>query len=64
MGAFLGKQVAEAVEAVGEVVPRGEPLPGQLLLAADANEALLVPRLVPVVHSSGGDGLKHSCHVV
>lgn len=55
---FLGKQVAEAVEAVGEVVPRGEALAGQLLLAPDANEALLMPGLVPVVHSSGGDGLK------
>lgn len=30
----------------------------QLLLTSDANKALLVPRLVPVVHSSGGDGLK------
>lgn len=56
--AFLGKQVAEAVEAVGEVVLGGEPLADQLLLAADADEALLMPRLVPVVHPSGGDGLE------
>lgn len=55
---FLGKQVAEAVEAVGKVVPGGEALAGQLLLAADADEALLMPGLVTVVHSSGGDGLK------
>lgn len=54
---FLGKQVAEAVEAVGEVIPGGEPLAHQLLLAPDADEALLMPRLVPVVHPSGGDGL-------
>lgn len=57
VGAFLGKQVAEAVEAVGKVVPGGEPLAGQLLLAPDANEALLVPGLVAVVHPSSGDGL-------
>lgn len=54
---FLSKQVAEAVEAVGKVVPRGEALAGQLLLAPDANEALLMPGLVTVVHSSSGDGL-------
>lgn len=57
IGTFLGKQVAEAVQAVGEVVPRGEPLAGQLLLAPDANEALLMPGLLAVVHPSGGDGL-------
>lgn len=34
----------------------------QLLLTADANKALLVPRLVPVVHSSGGDGLNGVTH--
>lgn len=55
---FLGKQVAETVEAVSKVIPGGEPLVGQLLLAPDANEALLMPGLVTVVHSSGGDGLK------
>lgn len=55
---FLCKQVAEAVEAVGEVIPRGEPLASQLLLAANADEALLVPGLVAVVHSTSGDGLK------
>ena len=57
VGAFLGKQVAEAVEAVGEVVARGEPLASQLLLAADADEALLVPGLVAVVYPSSGDRL-------
>lgn len=60
---FLGKQVAEAVEAVGEVVSGGEALTGQLLLAADADEALLVPGLVTVVHSSSGDGLKDTVNV-
>lgn len=58
MSTFLRKQVAEAVEAVGKVVPGGEALAGELLLAPDADEALFVPGLVPVVHSSGGDGLK------
>lgn len=61
---FLGKQAAEAVEAVGKVVLRGEPLAGQLLLAPDANKALLMPGLVPVVHSSGGDGLKRTDQTV
>lgn len=63
-GTLLGKQVAEAVEAVGEVVPRGEPLAGQLILAPDANEALLMPGLVPVVHSSAGDGLEETTRCV
>ena len=58
MSTFLGKQVAEAVEAVGKVVPRGEALAGQLLLAADADKALPMPGLVTVVHSYSGDGLK------
>lgn len=57
-GTLLGKQVAEAVEAVCEVVSRGEPLADQLILAPNANEALLMPGLVPVVHSSTGDGLE------
>lgn len=57
VGTFLGKQAAEAVEAVGKVIPGGEPLTGQLLLASDANETLLMPGLVTVVHSSSGDWL-------
>lgn len=58
--ALLGKQVAEAVEAVGKVVPGGEALAGQLHLAADAHEALLVPGLVPVAHTARGDWLKEA----
>lgn len=58
VGTLLGKQVAEAVEAVGEVVPRGEALSSQLLFAADTNKALLMPGLVAVVHSTSGDGLR------
>lgn len=56
--AFLGKQVAEAVEAVDEVVPGREALVRQLVLAADADEALLVPGLVAVIHAACGDGLE------
>lgn len=33
---LLGIEVTEAVEAVGEVVPRGKALPRQLLFAARA----------------------------
>lgn len=33
-GTFLGIQVAEAVEAIGEVIAGGEALAGQLLLTA------------------------------
>lgn len=58
VGTFLCKQVAKAVEAVGKVVPGRKPLTSQLLLAADADEALLMPRLVVVVHSSSGDWLE------
>lgn len=61
-GTFLGEQVAEAVEAVGEVVPGGEALAGQLHFAADADEALLVPGLVPVAHATSGNGLKRERH--
>lgn len=56
--AFLGKQVTEAVEAVDKVVPRREALASQLALAADADEAFLVPGLVPVIHAACGDGLR------
>lgn len=56
-GTLLGIQVAEAVETVSEVISRGEALTGQLLLAAGAQEAVLMPRLVMVGHSSSGDRL-------
>lgn len=54
---LLGIKVAEAVETVGEVISRGEPLASQLLLAAGAQEAVLVPGLVMIGHPTGGDGL-------
>lgn len=56
-GTFLGIQVAEAVEAVGKVITRGEALARQLLLTASAQETVLVPRLVMVRHTASGDGL-------
>lgn len=58
MDTCLGEQVAEAFEAVGKLIPRGESLAGELRLAAVTNEALLVPRLVVVAHPSSGDGLR------
>ena len=56
-GTFLGIKVAEAVQTIGKVVSRGEPLARQLLLAAGAQEAVLVPGLVMVGHPASGDGL-------
>lgn len=55
--AFLGIEVAEAVETIGKVISGGKPLAGQLQLAAGAEEAVLVPRLVVVRHPSSGDRL-------
>lgn len=60
--ALLGVQVAEAAQAVGEVIPRREALPGQLLLAGGAHEALPVPGLLAVSDASRGDGLLHCTH--
>lgn len=57
-GTLLSVQVTEAVEAVGKVFTRGEALARELLLAAGAQEAVLVPRLVMVGHASSGDGLE------
>lgn len=54
---LLGVQVAEAGQAVGELIPGSEALPRQLLLAGSAHEALLVPGLLPVSDASCGDGL-------
>lgn len=56
-GALLGIKVAKAVQTVGEVISGREPLAGQLLLAAGAQEAILVPGLVTVGHPTSGDGL-------
>lgn len=54
---LLGVQVAVALQAVGVVLPGGEALARQLLPAADAQEALAVPRLLLVGHSTRRDGL-------
>lgn len=56
-GTFLGVQVAEAVEAVGKVITRGEALARQLLLTTSAQETVLMPGLVMVRHTASGDGL-------
>lgn len=54
---FLRKQVAEAVQAVGEVIPGGEALASELLLASSADETRLMPGLVAIIHTSSEDGL-------
>lgn len=59
-GALLGVQVAEAAQAVGELIPGREALPRQRLLAGGAHEALPVPGLLPVRDAPGGDGLEEA----
>lgn len=56
-GTLLGIEVAEAVQTVSKVISGGKPLTRQLLLAAGAQEAVLVPRLLAVGHTTSGDGL-------
>ena len=58
-GAPLAEQFTEAVCTVGLVVPGGEPLSGQGLLAVGAGEALPVPGVVPVCDPALCDHLKH-----
>jgi len=54
----LGEQLAEAIRAVGLIIPGCEPLSGQGLGAVGAGEALPVPRVVAVGHSALGDHLE------
>lgn len=54
---FLSIEIAEAVKAVSKFIPGCKALPGQLLLASSAYEALLMPRLLSVSHSSCSNGL-------
>lgn len=56
-GTLLGVQVAEAAQAVGELLAGREALARQRLLARGAHEALPMPRLLPVCDAPGGDGL-------
>lgn len=55
--AALGKELAEALGAVGLVVAAREPLAGQRGLAMAAGEAVAVPWLVLVGHAAAGDDL-------
>lgn len=55
--ALLGIQIAEAVEAIGKVITRGEALARELLLTASTQEAVLMPWLVMVGHTPSGDWL-------
>lgn len=59
-GTLLGIQVAEAAQAVGELLPGREALARQRLLAGSAHEALPVPRLLAVRDAAGGDGLQEA----
>jgi len=53
----LGEELGEAVSAVGELLPGGEPLPRQCLGAIGAGEALPVVGGATVSHTSTGDHL-------
>lgn len=61
---LLGIQITKTVQAVGKVITRCEALASQLLLAASAQKAVLMPWLFMVSHSSSGDGLfaVHTLH--
>lgn len=59
--ALLGIQAAKALEAVRALVSGGEVLTRQLCLAAGAHETLLMPRLVPVGHTTFSQGLFTAC---
>lgn len=53
--ATLGKQLPEAVSAVGFFVSRGEPLSSQASTAIGAAEALSMPGFVSVSYTTTGD---------
>merc|ERR1719193_910988 len=53
----LGEQLPKAVGTVGFVVPGGKPLASKRFLAMGTGEALPVPGVAPVSHSSLGDYL-------
>ena len=54
----LGEELGKAVRAVGELLPRGEPLARQRLGAVGAGEALPVVGRVTVGHAPAGDNLR------
>jgi len=53
----LGEQLSKTVSTVRLVIPGGESLAGEGLLAVGAGEALPVPGVAPVGHSALGDHL-------
>ena len=54
----LGEELGEAIRAVGEFLPRGEPLARKRLGAVGAGEALPVVGRVTVGHAPAGDNLR------
>ena len=54
----LREELGEAVSTEGFVVPGGEPLACQDLVAVVAGEALSVVRIIAVSHSPGCDDLQ------
>ena len=57
-GTPLGEQLGEAVSTERFVIPGGEPLASQDLVAVVAGEALPVVRIIAVSHSSRRDDLQ------
>lgn len=55
--AALGKQLSEALSAVGFLIATSEALTGQRHVAVGAREALPVPRLILVSHATRSDDL-------
>lgn len=55
---FLGIQVAEAVQAIGKLIPGSKSLARQWFLAASTNKAFLMPGLIPIGDASCSNGLK------
>lgn len=54
---LFGIEIAEATQAICKLIPGGKALSRQLLLASSTDKALLMPRLLPVSHTSCSDSL-------
>lgn len=56
-GASLGEKFAKAIGAIWFVIARRKSLACQRIIAVAASEAISVPRLVLICHSTAGDYL-------